>query len=92
MGVRFHQCDFCERTFSDCEEGYTYCHECGKKFCSTLCALPQRSDQHDEIESCRICREEYITDETLLIFLLKRSNLTKASATELYKKEKSNGR
>ena len=66
MSVDFYSCDCCGETFPDC--GFYITCDCGKKWCSHLCA---EDDGYDgEKDSCSFCRNEKFTDTQLLEYIM----------------------
>jgi len=87
MGVDFYTCPVCEDTFPDCGEYYE-CEYCNTRFCSDKCANLKIIDpENEDDKNCQLCRKEYATDSELLRFMLKRSNLTRKQAEEIWRNE-----
>lgn len=80
MSLDYYLCDKCGKKFSEISWDADWC-ECGGRFCSKKCA-----DKIDDF--CCKCRKEVVRDEELLDFLLKRGNLTREQAVELYRNGK----
>ncbi len=81
MDVEFKTCDYCNDVFADCSS-YISCESCWKNYCSSECARPKYNIHH-YVESCVICRKEYIPEEILLTFLLNKFSLTRDDVKEL---------
>jgi hypothetical protein len=89
MGVDYYTCANCARNFPDCGD-YFDCITCENVFCSNKCGKKiVETDVEDgcykEKISCLLCREEVISDNNLMQFLLNHCNLTYEQAVELYK-------
>ena len=85
MGVDFYSCAYCDKIFANCS--YYFKCECGKKFCSNECAKLINESEDEDIDefTCRICRNECISDFDLLNFYLDRENKSREWLEELYK-------
>lgn len=93
MGVSFYTCEACNRTFPDCRAHFQ-CYSCSSLFCSDECGGKQvyreSPPEYEELTNCIFCRMEVVTDRDLLQFALKRLNLTRDQAVELYRGEQRN--
>lgn len=89
MGVDFYTCAECQDTFPDC--GYYFrCTNCENMFCSNACGRKVCKDgevnkYQEDLTTCILCRKESVTDRDLLLFVLKKCNLTYDEAFEQYK-------
>lgn len=90
MGISYHTCAKCSRNFPDCGD-FTVCDSCEAWFCSYECADLKDTDKYDkyneEIKNCVLCRKEFITDEQILDYLLKKFNLDKDKIIEEIKND-----
>ncbi len=88
MGIDYYTCANCTYNFPDCGE-YYWC-DCGEHYCSQKCGNGKIVDEQDiddnwtEHRSCMICRGEHVTDAALMEWVLKRANLTRKQAEDLY--------
>lgn len=71
MGVNFYTCKHCEKTFSDHDDGYTFCETCGSDWCSEECAtkdgyIKEHCNIHPNLNGISEMdeyREEYCYDD-----------------------------
>lgn len=92
MGVDFYTCTYCDETYPDCGD-YFAC-DCGINYCCYKCGDGKTKDNesidncvnfsYKDEKTCRICRNEYVTDYHLLDYLLKVCRLTREEAQKLY--------
>lgn len=82
MGVSFHTCNCCGRTFGDAGD-HVECYGCGTFWCSNDCAESDGYDSEDD--SCEYCREENYADDILLRFALDKLSLNRDQLIKEYK-------
>ena len=73
-----------------CGDDWNYCAYCGRYTCSDCLAKPYEEDEETgemSEECCPYCSGKLVHDSDLLEFLLKRDNMTREVAVELYKTE-----
>ena len=96
MSISYYRCSGCNSTYRE-DEG-DRC-DCDYKFCDAECGVlhnygewnndteSHRIDDDEDI-SCKICRMEYASNNTLFETLLKHFNITRKQAFDIYKDQK----
>ena len=77
MGVEYLVCDECGCTFCDCGE-YHYCENCNKVYC--VDCEEDAGLEFDEdgcTVSCKYCRNEAVSEDDMLYYLLDKLQITK---------------
>jgi|WetSurMetagenome_2_1015567.scaffolds.fasta_scaffold979346_1 hypothetical protein len=81
MGVDYYTCHECGHNFPDCGDffpcdcGCFYCNEeCGERE-STESDEPDDEGYYEEINTCKYCRLEAVTEHELLVFICKKYNI-----------------
>lgn len=91
MGIDYITCSSCPENFPDCGD-FALCTSCESEFCTDECAklknLGKKNKYDEELTTCVICRNEHISDDKLIKFLLKRCLLTRSKAIKLMKIKK----
>lgn len=95
MGVDYYSCHECGDTFPDC--GYYFSCDCGEHYCSDECGEKDCEESEDEgndqeVVTCKYCRNEAVTTDDILQFLLKKYNISFAEAFKQCLEEAKNGK
>lgn len=76
MGVDYHVCKACKRTFPDCID-FAICDGCCSYYCSADCAELEDGEDHGDEQTCIDCRLELASDENLLALALETLGMTR---------------
>lgn len=88
MSVDYTDCARCGESICDCGDDWNYCSECGRIICNDCLVKPWEEDEETgdmSKECCPYCSGTEVHNNDLLEFLLKRDNMTREVAVELYK-------
>jgi hypothetical protein len=90
MSVDYAECSVCGDIVCDCGDDWNYCDSCGRIICTDCLANDYEIDEETgemSKECCPYCSGTIVHNDDLLEFMLRRANVTREQAVELYRNE-----